>query len=378
MLTVAFFLHVVEHILTRRAMTKEDTELQELLKWGVADGVFPGATCSVFGMDGDVPFVHFAAVGTLGGPTSAWKSAEVDLATRYDLASLTKMFFACMVLRVSERIALNDVPRARNERVSISPSWTVGTLLSHRSGLQAWAPLFSECPHAAGSVDAQDWIIAHASQRLRSDASEKPTEYSDLGYIVLGDCVSHMLGAPLDVCMREQLLEPLGIADSVAYRASTQPTVNVAPTERDSWRGRDLCGEVHDENCAALGGISAHAGLFGDIHTVTRFAQTLLNVALHESSFIEPNILRECTVPSAGSSYGTGFDTKRGGQKAFGSMLGDSTFGHLGFTGTSIAIDPERKLGVVLLSNRVHPTRENLGIREYRPYFHDEVVKLFG
>jgi CubicO group peptidase (beta-lactamase class C family) len=153
----------------------------------------------------------------------------------------------------------------------------------------------------------------------------------------------------------------------------------VAPTEVDSWRGRLLCGEVHDENAAALGGEAGHAGLFGSVDAVLAITGIWMQAYHGRAAILDQGLVREFTRrqdPAGAASWALGWDTPSIPSSA-GQYFAARSFGHLGYTGTSIWIDPEQELEVVLLSNRVHPTRTNEAIRDFRPMIHDLVYREF-
>jgi CubicO group peptidase (beta-lactamase class C family) len=195
--------------------------------------------------------------------------------------------------------------------------------------------------------------------------------YSDLGLIVLTQAVESVAGQRLDVLLQQRVFGPLGMS-SVGYLPPVEDRGRIAPTELDPWRGHVLRGEVHDENAAVMQGVSGHAGLFGSADDLLTFAEWLLKqlddqtdagpvAASARRPSIRPSTVREFTrrqnlVP--GSSRGLGWDTPSPGGSA-GRLLSPASFGHTGFTGTSLWIDPEHRLAIVLLSNRVNPTRNN-------------------
>ncbi|MDH5739206.1 MAG: serine hydrolase, partial [Nitrospira sp.] len=153
----------------------------------------------------------------------------------------------------------------------------------------------------------------------------------------------------------------------------------VAPTEVDSWRGRLLCGEVHDENAAALGGEAGHAGLFGSVDAVLAMTGIWMQAYHGRAAILDQRLVREFTQrqdPAGLASWALGWDTPSIPSSS-GQYFSARSFGHLGYTGTSIWIDPEQELEVVLLSNRVHPTRKNETIRDFRPMIHDLVYREF-
>jgi CubicO group peptidase (beta-lactamase class C family) len=153
-----------------------------------------------------------------------------------------------------------------------------------------------------------------------------------------------------------------------------------AATERCPWRGRVLIGEVHDENAYAMGGVSGQAGLFGTIADVAAVAEAWLGSYLAGEGFFDPRLVRlfwtKSEVP--GSTRALGFDTPSPHASQAGGRFGPRTVGHLGFTGTSVWIDPDRELIVVLLTNRVHPTRANEAIKTFRPLLHERVAELWA
>jgi CubicO group peptidase (beta-lactamase class C family) len=148
-------------------------------------------------------------------------------------------------------------------------------------------------------------------------------------------------------------------------------------TEKDDWRGRHVRGEVHDENCHALGGISGHAGLFGSARAVATFGRAYLDAYLGRGEFLPKPLVEEALRARPGGTHVLGWDRKSGADSAAGRRASAETFGHLGFTGTSIWCDPVRDLVVVLLTNRVCPSRANVKIKGFRPAFYDGIFAAF-
>jgi CubicO group peptidase (beta-lactamase class C family) len=183
--------------------------------------------------------------------------------------------------------------------------------------------------------------------------------YSDLGPIVLTQVLESIYHQRLDSLLQSRIFEPLGMS-STGYLPPAGWRDRIAPTEMDPWRGRVLRGEVHDENAAIMDGVSGHAGLFASADDLLTFAEWMLQ-ADGRTVGLRPSVLHEFTrrqslVP--GSSRALGWDTPSPGGSA-GSRLSSHSYGHTGLTGTSIWIDPERRLAIILLSNRVNPTRNN-------------------
>jgi len=210
------------------------------------------------------------------------------------------------------------------------------------------------------------------------------SEYSDLGFILLGLAVERASGKPLDEYFHESVARPLGahplcFNPTGAESSPDRPAVDVsiiAPTEWDVWRRQWLKGQVHDANAAAMGGVAGHAGLFGTAEAVLAVSGVWLRSYEGQRSMLEQRLVREFTQKSSSfcshSSWALGWDTPTAPSSS-GSHLSPESFGHLGYTGTSLWIDPRRKLEIVLLTNRVHPTRKNEAIRAFRPLIHDAV-----
>jgi CubicO group peptidase (beta-lactamase class C family) len=251
---------------------------------------------------------------------------------------------------------------------------TIRHLLTHTAGLPAWRPLYQEAATRAAALALVDTTpLTGPPGRL--------AVYSDLGAIVLTQVVERITGEPLDRFLTRRVFEPLGMA---ATRFLPPPgwRDRIAPTEHDTaFRHRVLRGEVHDENAGRLGGVSGHAGLFSNAVDLERFAATLLNggawdtLQLIHSETIAEFTRRQDVVP--GSTRALGWDTPPDPPEASasaGTHLSRQAFGHTGFTGTSLWMDPARDLFLILLTNRVHPTRANTAILHIRPRVADLVV----
>ena len=207
--------------------------------------------------------------------------------------------------------------------------------------------------------------------------------YSDLGFILLGLAIESVSQQSLSHYCAERIFNPLKAkplwycGNSVQCSDRGHSLSNISVTEQDSWRGRWLQGEVHDENAYALGGVAGHAGLFGTAEAVSVMSSAWLDAYLDRGNFLDPQLVRQFTTrqgESSDSSWALGWDTPSNPSSS-GAYFSLSAFGHLGFTGTSIWIDPEVELEVILLTNRVHPTRDNNTIREFRPMIHDVVYE---
>ena len=351
------------------AQTRErlrDT-LQAVLDQAVRDSAFPGGIAVV----GDAA----GATVTVAAGTLEWGgSARPDEHTLWDLASLTKVVgttTAAMRLVAVGKLALDApvqryVPRwtGRNmERV------TVRHLLLHSSGLPAGRPLY----RLADARAAHDTVYTTPLDTVPGARML----YSDLGIIILGDIIQALTGESLDAHLDRTIFQPLGMRETM-YRPPAGLLWRIAPTELDPWRGRVVRGEVHDENAFMLGGVAPHAGLFSSAHDLARFARMYLDGGtLDTARVLDPEIIRLFTTVAdrTFSSRALGWDTPDGRNSA-GTRMSSRAFGHTGFTGTSIWIDPEPGVFVLLLTNRVNPSRANARIFRVRPEVADAAMSV--
>lgn len=347
----------------------------DLLDAAVVDGVTPGGVLLV-ARQGTVVLDHAA-----GRLTYDEGSPAITPSTIYDLASLTKVIATTTLLmrRVDTNVldldaaAASYLPELEESAVGGA---TLRDLLAHSSGLPCCTELFRELGEDLDRDEARGRYLEHIAATELAAARRERAIYSDLGVLLLGEILERGSDFGLALQVEQEVLEPLGLADT-GYLPADSLRERIAPTEFDSWRGRLPHGEVHDENTLALGGIAPHAGLFGTARDVAAFAQAMLNggaYAGHRLAKAETVALftrRADLVP--GSSRALGWDTPSDPSSA-GRYFSARSYGHTGFTGTSLWIDPELELIVVLLTNRVHPTRENIAIRRLRPAIHDAVV----
>lgn len=358
-------------------------EAARLIAAGVTGNVFPGATAAISYREASGKLELAIAHG--GSTLPGGKPVDDD--TPFDLASLTKPIFAAAALRLVARgsLTLEAKPEqfVADARGTQGGGVTLEQLLTHRSGLAAWGGLYLDVPHDPGTSAARRWIFGEACRRT-DDAAAGRSVYSDLGYIVAGEMVARASGRDLDELLAVEILAPLGIDDHQLCYAAALPADRLgelqrkaAATERDDWRGRMLRGEVHDENCYAFGGVSGHAGMFGTARGVASFARAYLDASQGRGSLLPKILVDRALAPRPGGTHRLGWDVKSGPESAAGKRASMRTFGHLGFTGTSVWCDPERDLVVVLLTNRVCPSRANEKIKGFRPAFYDGVFALF-
>jgi len=296
--------------------------------------------------------------------------------TLFDIASVSKILSATMIaFRFLEdgRMRLYDTvetffPDAPVEKKDI----TILQLLTHTGGFPAH---FLLSDHTSDPGEAAQVILRHP---LTQAPGGDPI-YSCMGYILLGRILEKIGGAPLDELAREYVFGPLSM-NHTGYR----PSGDIAPTEADPATGVPLCGVVHDENARFLNGISANAGLFSDLNDMIRFVQMLsLDGRLPgEEYYLSPATLqaarRNYTPHSKGEYRGLGFNLALSPRNFLGDLMSPRAYGHTGFTGTSIALDPDTGLWVVLLTNRVCPTRENATLVRLRSLVHNAAAAEAG
>jgi CubicO group peptidase (beta-lactamase class C family) len=292
--------------------------------------------------------------------------------TIFDLASLTKVLAtSSLMMRQVERGVLGvDDPVAQHLRLwrgADRESATLRDLLSHAAGLAAYEPLYMRY---RGRTEFEPEIC----RAMLAYPPRSRSIYSDLGFILLGFILEGgvSLADAFDAMWAE-----IGVGEELQFKAPDAWKPRTAPTELDPWRGRLLVGEVQDENAAALDGVAGHAGLFGTASSVGVFARHVLQVLDDRSgafrrTTLETFVSRRLDVPE--SSRALGWDTMLP-TSSCGTRMSPRAFGHTGFTGTSLWIDPERRVYVVLLTNRVHPTRANDAITHVRRDLHDAVIE---
>ena len=353
----------------------------------VHEEVFPGAVALVRS-HGTVVFHE--AVGTRGVPPD---DQPVRRESIYDLASLTKPLAtstATLCLIQDGYLHLDQPVSQWVEELRDSPFASVALrqLLSHRAGLPAWRPYYEQLapsglpPH--NEEERRQRVHALLQAIAREPVEYQPGSqslYSDLGYMLLGVIVELCAGMPLAAYCRRRIYEPLGIS-SLAFiggnEAETEDPVEIVPTEWDRWRNRLLRGEVHDENVYALGGSAGHAGLFGTAHAVGQLSAAWLQAVQGRDGLLNPALAQRFTRrQSETAPWGLGWDTPSAPSSS-GTRFSSRAFGHVGFTGASLWVDPSCELEVVILSNRVHPTRANTAIQAFRPRIHDAIYEEWG
>lgn len=364
--------------MTQVASTAIDSAVQRVLDVGLADGVFPGASTCVGTFEGG----RWDFVPRCRGQVQHG-GAPVTEHTIYDLASLTKPWVAMTAVSSYQRGVFpldapvaSLVPEAADEPVG-TRTWE--EVLTHRSGLVAWEPFYEHLPHPPGSAGARAWILADLLPRF--DATQVGTSvYSDLGYILAGLALERATGTTLDALVREGLASTLGLEREVFFGATSAEASwqdRCAPTGWSPWRHRSLRGEVHDDNCAALGGVAGHAGMFGTANAIARFGAAWVSAWHGRRGALEEEAIHHATARRPGGMHRLGWDGRTEEGSSAGSSIDIQAFGHLGFTGTSVWCDPRRQLVIVLLTNRVAVSDDNAAIRAFRPRFHEAVIAAF-
>ena len=326
--------------------------LDSIMNAGISGGAAPGGSLAV-GRYGRL--VHMKGYGRLD---TARASGAVDANTIYDMASLTKVIATTTASMILEEQGLLDLDRTV---VSYLPEFnapdkapiTVRMLVTHRGGLEAFAALYRE-------FKGRDQYLTQINARPLKSQPGTATVYSDWDLILSQLVIERITGQTLDRFVAEKVFTPLGMTSTMFNPDSALYFGRIAPTEIDTARGGLVHGKVHDENAWAIGGVSGHAGLFSTAHDVAIFAQMLLNGGTYNGvRILKPETVARWTAPQSGtSSRALGWDTPSKGSSA-GRYFSPRSFGHTGFTGTSMWMDPERGLFVILLTNRVNPTRNN-------------------
>ena len=367
--------------------------IAEKMQQGVEEGVFPGAVLLV---EHKGKRVHHAAYGCA---CLVPEREPVTVDTIYDLASLTKPLAtatAAAFLVADGKLGLDDplerfVPELTQDALRKA---TIRHLLNHTSGLPAWRPLYERIVLDGRKLREQSLSSRRAAiyDAIHREPLADPVGgrcvYSDLGFILLGEIVERIVKQEWAAFIHGEVFSRLGVRD-LFYMSEGGPTGGVsiagrqfAATEQDEWRDRIIRGEVHDENAAVMGGVSAHAGLFGTADAVAKAVSQWLAAVRGEASPIPVSwakeFVRKQGIDPIGS-WALGWDTPSTGPggmpSSSGAHFSPASFGHLGYAGTSVWVDPERELIVVLLTNRVHPTRKNDNIRAFRPAIHDVIFK---
>jgi CubicO group peptidase (beta-lactamase class C family) len=351
---------------------KTTQPIENFLALGAEKGVFSGAQAA-WCIGNSTPISAVCA-----GTTQKNDHKKINPQTLFDIASVTKIFAASAALRMVDhhQLVLDSPLKALVSPLSDRKQGlaTLAQLLAHEAGFADWLPLFEHVPKSQrGTPAARETIIQRALNTNLSTLPGKKLIYSDLGFIVLMYVLESRGRASLDRIVTNEIIEPLGLASTQFNPELFDDSLDIAATEDCPWRRHVLIGEVHDDNAWSMGGISAHAGLFATASDVAALGAAWLE-SRKRGGFISRDLAVEATTPRL-LGRGLGWDFKSPAGSSAGTHLGPQSFGHLGFTGCSLWVDPQRDLSVALNTNRVHFGRNNLSIREFRPKFHDLLIE---
>ena len=342
----------------------DDAYLARKLAEGKEAGCFPSAAAAI-GVKDRVLAKAFIGEAPLPG------GSPVDEHTKYDMASLSKIIGPTMIalralddgsLRLEETLCdfFPDVPADKQ-------GITVRMLMTHTAG---FAPSFRLDHCLTDPGDTVSCILQHP---LFAEPGSSPN-YSCMGYILFGKMLEKRFGKPLDQLARERVFLPLGLKETTYCPADAD---RCAATEVDPLTGKPIIGVVHDENARFLGGVSGNAGVFMPLCDGIRFASMLSKMG---DGFLSRKLMEEaitCATPGQEEHRGLGFHLAGTPDSFFSTEVPSRCFGHTGFTGTSLLVEPESGLWVLLLSNRVYPTRETTALFPFRRHLHAEVWKMF-
>jgi CubicO group peptidase (beta-lactamase class C family) len=353
--------------LTLEAKTPDFTALDSVMRRAVADSVFPGASIAVLHKG---RIIYHRAFGRL---TYDPASAPTDTTTIYDAASLTK---AVVTTSIAMQLVERDSLDLRTPVLKYLPGFacngkariTIEQLMRHTSGLRAHTFYAKTCrtPGEVFHAIEQDSLLCKPGSK---------TEYSDLNFILLGRIVEEITGQSLYANFHARFSAPLGM-NSTLFNPPPALQPRIAPTAPDAaWPLATPRPLVNDQNAALLGGAAGHAGLFTTTGDLEKMVRMLMNGGELDgkrsiAASTVRRFLRKTEWPRA-----IGWDMVTTGKSSAGTRFSPTSWGHLGYTGTSIWVDPEKDLAVILLSNRVWPTDENIKIRKFRPVLHDTIVE---
>ena len=340
--------------------------LDRTCRRGVSDGVAPGVVVLV-GNSRELLF-H----GAYGSRALVPTRLPMLPGTVFDVASLTKPIAtttAMMLLVRDGRVRLDDPVSAAVPEFGdgAKSAVTFRQLLNHTSGLPAWKPYYETVEKGGNDAVGRGHAFARVHAEPLAAAPGEKACYSDLGFILLGEVVERVTGARLDRFCRDEIFAPLGLSSTFfvelnrsAHRARPAAVHTLAATEDCPWRGRILCGEVHDDNAFAMGGVAGHAGLFATARDLARFCAMLLGGGARDGvRLLAPltvaRMTRVSTPPHLADRRGLGWDIDSRYSSNRGDLFAVGSYGHTGFTGTSLWIDPASETFVVFLSSRVHP-----------------------
>ncbi|MBX7147500.1 beta-lactamase family protein [bacterium] len=342
-------------------------KIDSLFEQALADGVFPGASVLVLSHQKIV----FEKVYGLAQKEPIERALTPHLF--FDIASLTKpIATATLFMKAVERKLCSLHDPLSKYFSKANPQITLAHLLNHSSGLAA----YKEYEKESHPADIKQWM----TDKIVSESLENPVGtkvvYSDLGYLLLGFILEKIFSLPLDVLFKNEIANPLKL--NLFYNPISKPLdkteSHFVATELCPLRNKILLGEAMDERCYLLNGVAGHAGLFGTARDVAGYLIELRKVEKGESTFVNPAVLKTFLTKPASGGFTLGFDTPSFPSSS-GKYFSELSVGHLGYTGTSFWWDRKKDFSVILLTNRIHPTRINEAIKKFRPKAHDVIVE---
>ena len=356
---------------------KRKKQIDNLFVSALNSRVFPGGSFSFSTRDG-IAYKRFS--NYYGYAQLEPEKIELTKDTVFDLASLTKVLVTVPLLlalidkgSIGFETTLRDIYKdCPYDKAEI----TISQLMSHSAGFIAHREFFHKLillPETERKKQLLNTI-------LEEDLVASPGSvhcYSDIGYMLLGLIIEKLSGQKLNELSNTLIYSPAGLENELFFPGNYSVNREYASTEKCPWTGNMLNGEVHDDNCRVIGGVAGHAGLFGTLRGVLSMAENYLDQwkgrARH--SAYSNKLVQRILEPVGNSGWTMGFDMVSEKGSSSGSYFSEKSVGHLGFTGTSFWIDPVKECIAVLLTNRVHPNRENWKIKEFRPVFHDLLMR---
>ncbi len=342
----------------------------------INEKIFPGAVLLV-ASKGEIVF-HKAY-----GMADIFTKEKMTSDTFFDLASLTKPLATTLAIMKLCDAGLLDIRMELRECISDfcggeKGKIKIANLLGHNSGLPAYRSYYislSGLPPCAAKNRLRNYLI---KEELKTPLG-KETVYSDLGFMILEWVVEEISGKRIDRYLYEWIWQPLGISNLfyIDITGGGRDPGKYAATEYCPWRKKLVKGFVHDENAYVCGGVQGHAGLFGTAKEVYRILFCLMAFAdsKNMSDVFGHDTVKKFLEPFGDTGRSLGFDKPDTTGSSAGAMFSEDSVGHLGFTGTSFWMDLKREIIIILLTNRIHPTRENTGIKCFRPEIHDAVME---
>ena len=357
-------------------------KITEFLKKGLKEKVYPGAVLLI-AREEDIVFFY-----NVGNRTLHPQSLPMEKETRFDLASLTKPLATTLAAMKLEEENLLDLDQPISSLIEPFP-WrdkadiTPRLLLNHSSGLPDWKPYYLELTKYP-TKERKPILRRLIMEEPLYAEPKKVSLYSDLGFMLLEWIIEIITGQDLSSLLNSTFYHPLGLKnlylDHINNDALNEKD-SYAATEHCLWRKEIIQGHVHDENAYALGGYSGHAGLFGTARDIFTLTNTLVKIYHGDSSgllkteTVRAFFSRQGIVPE--STCALGWDTPSIENSSSGDHFSSSSVGHTGFTGTSVWIDLEKNITVIFLTNRIHPSRSNEKIKDFRPKLHNLIMQEF-